>query len=247
MGASIILHLLILAVVVSESTDPLGLDGNPRIKPLIVTLQEEVPTQTPPLAPTTNTNEHHLQHGYPGARSPATSNMEAGIRQKESGTAGRLEQHIVTQVEPLETPQKEPTMPETNQERTAMPNIGDAPKKDLYSLAHDFIQQEAREEALSKSRQNELWRQAPSIMRPPPPPITDKSDEPEEPKSVFSDALKAAMKESQEYVIALPLSKKCVFGIKRFNREQAERRAQTGSTTPGVDQGVDILGLHCKN
>lgn len=83
-------------------------------------------------------------------------------------------------------------------------------------------------------------------MHTPPSPITDKPGESDEPKNAFSDALKAAMKEPQEYVIILPLSRKCGLGGKRFNREQAERQARE-SAASGVAPGANILlGLHCK-
>ncbi len=142
----------------------------------------------------------------------------------------------------------ESAAPEANQERTSAPDVGGTPKKDLYGLARDFIQQEAREEALRKSRQNELWRQAPSIMRAPSLPITDKSSELDEPTSAFADALKAAIKESKEFLIALPLSKKCVLGIKRFDREKVEREVRAGHITSGTEKGIiDISPLHCKD
>lgn len=248
LGVSIVLHLLMLVVITPKPTDSADLDDDSRTKPLIVELKEE----TPSLAPTTSTKEHYLKHAWhPGVRSLATSNTKAGIRPRERDAAGQLDQHVVTQAEPSEIRQMEPTgpmEPEINQERTATPDIGGTPKKDLYGRAFDFIQQEAREEALRKSRQNELWRQAPSIMRAPPPPIPDRSGESDEPNSVFAEALKTARKESQEYLISFPLSTKCVLGIKRFNREKAEREVRAGLITPGTEKAsIDVSPLHCKN
>ena len=86
LGASIVLHLLILTVVVSDLTDPLGMDDDLRIKPLLVKLQEESPTQAPALAPTNNTKER----GHPGTRSPATSNMEAVYGKGKASPQGDL-------------------------------------------------------------------------------------------------------------------------------------------------------------
>jgi hypothetical protein len=252
LGVSIVLHLLMFVAVAPKPTDPADLDDDSRAKPLIVELKEETPTQASSLAPTTSTKEHYLKHAwYPEVRSLATSNTKTGIRSRERDAAGQLDQHVVTQAEPSEIRQMEPkglVAPEINQERTATPDIGGTPKRDLYGRAHDFIQQEARETALRKYRQNELWDQAPSIMRTPSPPIMDNPGEPDEPKSAFADALKAARKESQEYLIAFPLSKKCVLGIKRFDREKAEREARAGIIAPGTEKAsIDVSPLHCKN
>ena len=76
----------------------------------------------------------------------------------------------------------------------------------------------------------------------------DNPGELDEPKSAFADALKAARKESQEYLISLPLSMKCVLGIKRFDREKAEREARAGLIAPGDEKAnIDVSPIHCKN
>lgn len=249
LGLSVVFHLLILAVVVSESTDAVDVDDDPRTQPLIVKLQEPTHTQ-PSRSQTTNAKEPSLQREwYPETRSLAVPSSEVDATPREKSAVGGFNQHGVAQSEPSEARQTEAheaVAPETNQKHTAIPDAEGTPKRDLYGLAHDFIQQEAREEALRKRRQSSLWRQAPSIMHTPPSSITDKPGEPDEPKNAFSDALKAAMKEPQEYVIILPLSKKCGLGGKRFNREQAERQARE-SAASGVAPGANILlGLHCK-
>lgn len=259
LGLSIVLHLLILGVVVSESTDIVDVDDAPRAQPLIVKLQEPTHAQTPPRAQTTNSKALSLQREWhPEPQSLGAPSTEVDATPREKSTVGRFNQHVVIQAQPSETRQTEAhesVAPELNQKQTAIPDIEGAPNRDLYGLARDFIQQEAREDALRKSRQNELGRQGSSIMRAPPPSITDKPGESDEPRSAFADALETAIKESQKYVIALPISKNCVFGLKRFDREQAEHRAQreaehlarTGPTVSGKE-GVIFLDLvHCKN
>ncbi len=66
LGLSIILHLLILGAVVSESTDTVDVGDDPRTQPLIVKLQEPTHTQTPSRSQTTNAKELPLQReGHP--------------------------------------------------------------------------------------------------------------------------------------------------------------------------------------
>jgi hypothetical protein len=171
--------------------------------------------------------------------------MEADARQKEQAA---IIPPSLSQSEPLEIRRmgpREPAAPRMNQEQAVMSGAGGMPKRDLYGLAYDSVHKEAREEALRERRQNELWRQVPSIMYSPPPPVTGKSGEPDETKNVFSDALKTAMKESQEDLIGLSLSRKCSLGIKRFDRNQAEREARAVPVTPGMDKTINV-GLHCK-
>lgn len=253
LGVSIVLHLLIFIAIIPELTHPPDMGDISRVKPLVVYLEKEAPTPAPPRV---NATEHSpLRAWPPGARSPAIPDTEADVHRRESDTVRRFDPHAAIPTEPTETRQmapKELAAPETDQERTAIPDIIGTSKRDLHGFAHDFIQQEGREEALRKRRQNELWHQAPSEMRAPPPPITDKSSEPDEQRSAVADALKVARKASQEYVIALPLSKKCVFGIKRFDREQAERDARREPRAPDaerdarIEKGAYIPGLHCR-
>lgn len=253
-GVSIILHLLVLVVIAPKSTDLSGLGDELRFKPLVVELKEEALTQTPLLAPTATTKEYRVQRERPPRDlSRVTPDMEADARQKEQAAIGQFGQHGLPRPEtkPLEIRRVEPAAPGVNQEQAVMSGAGGMSKRDLYGLAYESVHKEAREEALRERRQNELWRQAPSIMYSPPPPVTGKSGEPDETKNVFSGALKTAMKESQkeaqENVIGFSLSKTCFIGIKRFDRNQAEREARAIPGTPGVDKPTTIsVGAHCK-